>query len=505
MRIGRSIRILALLLAAIVVVSCSRPTSDGESEAPGSGKVLEVGATGEPAGMDMVKVDGAGTPFVLLYNVYETLVKLDADKQPQPLLARDWQISEDRLTYTFGLDPAAKFADGSPVDAEAVRHSFQRILDGDAKDSVLSDFAVLDSVEAVDERTVELRLHRPSNLFLLALSSTGGVIVNPNADVATLNETPAGSGPYTLGEWEPGSHVTLQRNTQYWGTPTHFDTVNFRYYADPNAMNTAMLSGQLDIVSNLTVPQSLQQFEDPERFTVLQGASDGEVVLTYNHGNEALAKKEVRQALNLAVDRQQVLDAAWAGQGALIGSMVPPTDPWYEDLNDVSPFDPERAKQLLKDAGYETGLSLRLRVPNLPYAPPAARSIQSQLRAVGVEVEIEELDFARWLELVYLGGDFDMTIVAHVEPRDLDLYARESNYAHYSNGEFDALLAQADAGDEEVFVEKQREAARLLAEDAVANWLFLLPNIIITTPDIVGVQADQTSLAFDVTTIAASR
>lgn len=506
MRTRRMFALVAMVVALLLTVSsCSRPEGGGGGAEDGDAKVLEVGATGEPAGMDMIKVDGAGTPFVLLYNVYETLVKLDVDKQPQPLLATEWQVSEDRLTYTFGIDANAKFSDGTPVDAAAVVHSFQRILDGDAKDAVLADFAPLESAEAVDDHTVELHLSRPSNHFLLALSSTGGIIVNPNADVASLNETPAGSGPYVLGAWEPGSHVTLERNQEYWGTPSHFDTVNFRYYADPNAMNTAMLSGQLDIVSNLTVPQSIEQFEDPERYTVLLGKSDGEVVLTYNHDNEALGKKEVRQALNHAIDRQKVLDAAWAGQGELIGSMVPPTDPWYEDLTDIASFDPELSKQLLADAGHESGLKLRLRVPNLPYAPPAARSIQSQLRDVGVEVEVEELDFARWLDLVYVQGDFDMTIVAHVEPRDLNLYAREGNYANYSNPEFDELLAQADAGSDEEFVSKQQEAARMIAEDAVADWLFLLPNIIITKPDITGVQEDQTSLAFDVTAIASSR
>lgn len=500
MRVGRTFSVVVVLLAALLIASCSRPAPPGEE---GGERVLEVGATVEPVGMDMITVDGAGTPFVLLYNVYETLVKLDPEKNVQPLLATDWQISDDRLTYTFHLDRAAKFADGMPVDAKAVVASFQRIMDGEGTLQILDDFAPLQEARAVDERTLELELEYPSNHFLLALTTPAGIVVHPGAD--SLNTTPAGSGPYELGDWEQGSLVQLSRNIDYWGTPPHFDVVNFRYYADPNAMNTAMLSDQLDIISNLTVPTALGQFEGDERFEVLRGYSDGEVVLTYNHANEALAIAEVRQALGHAVDRQAIIDAAWGGQGELIGSMVPPTDAWFEDLSDTYPFDPERARELLAEAGYETGLTLRLRVPSVPYATAAARSVQSQLRAVGVEVAIEELEFGVWLEQIFAKNDYDMTIVAHVEPRDLKMYARDGNYMNYDNPAFDALLQEADRGDEDEFVEKQKEAARLLAEDAAANWLFLLPNIIITTTDITGVQVDQTSLAFDVTTIASSR
>ena len=329
--------------------------------------------------------------------------------------------------------------------------------------------------------------------------------MNPKADTKSLTETPAGSGPYTLGEWEPGSLVQLVRNEQYWGTPPHFDEANFRFYADPNAMNTAMLNGQLDIISNLTVPQSLGQFQDKERFTILEGYTDGEVVLTMNHKTPALAKREVRQAINHAIDRKAVVQSAWGGKGELIGSMVPPTDPWYEDLSDTYPHDPAKAKELLAKAGHASGLTLRLRVPTIPYATAAARSIQSQLGEVGITVKIEELEFARWLDLVFTKHDYDMTIVAHVEPRDLGMYARKGYYTGYDNPAFDKLMTEAAEGTEEEFVSKQKEAARLLAEDAAADWLFLLPNLIITKPDISGVQADQLSVAFDVTTIASSR
>lgn len=507
MRLRRIIQLVAVVLAAVMVVSCSRPQAPGGQTggATGEKKVLRVGATGEPAGMDMITVDGAGTPFVLLYNVYETLVKLDAERNVRPLLATDWELSPDRRTYTFHLDSAAKFADGSPVDAEAVVHSFQRIIDGAGTEQVKGNFAPLKEARAVDSKTVELELKAPSNFFLISLTTPGGIIVNPTADEKSLNETPAGSGPYKLGEWEPGSHISLIRNEKYWGTPSHFDEVVFHYYADPNAMSTAMLSGQLDMISNLTVPQAIKQFANAEKFKVYEGNTDGEVLLSFNNSHPALAKREVRQAIHHAIDRKAVVDAAWGGKGQLIGSMVPPGEPWYEDLSQVHPYDPDKAKELLKQAGVQQPIKLRLRVPNLPYAPPAARSLQSQLKAVGIQADIEELDFARWLDVVFVQGDYDMTIVAHVEPRDLRMFAREGNYLQYHNPDFDKLMKEADEGTDEEFIAKQKQAARLLTEDAPVDWLFLLPNIIVATPDIAGVQADQTSLSFDVTILASSR
>ena len=175
MQARRLTQLLSVLLAMLLVASCSRPSdTDGSDGGGGEDKVVEIGATVEPAGMDMITVDGAGTPFVLLYNVYETLVKMGEDREVQPLLATEWQISDDRLTYTFNLDPQAKFADGSPVTSDAVVKSFQRIIDGEGIGSVKADFAPLKAVHAVDEHTVELKLSKPSNFFLLALTGRAG-------------------------------------------------------------------------------------------------------------------------------------------------------------------------------------------------------------------------------------------------------------------------------------------------------------------------------------------
>ncbi|MBB1510227.1 ABC transporter substrate-binding protein [Tessaracoccus sp. MC1756] len=497
-RSSLSVAVILALVASVVLSACARPDPAPET----AESMLNIGVTTRPDGLDPITVAGAGTPFVLLYNVYETLVKVDSDGNIKPLLSKEWRISEDSLQYTFTLESGAQFASGAPVDADAVVANFERNRGDTATAQIRDKWGPVDTIEAIDESTVEITLKQPSHAWLYDLSGPMGIVADP-AGFDTINTVPVGSGSYVFDTWEEGSYIQLKPNTNYWGTPGRFSDVYFRYYSDPNAMNAAMLSGQLDIISNLTVPQSIEQFRDESRYTIHEGTTTGEVVLGFNHGSEPLKDLKVRQAINHAIDREALVDAVWAGMGPLIGSHVPPTDPWYEDLSRAYPFDPAKARELLKEAGHESGLTLRLRVPVLPYAPPSARFIAEQLKAVGIDVVVEELEWGRWLEQVYGNHDYDMTIVAHVEPRDMTAFSFEGNYWAYNNPEYNELLKEADASlTPEEQTEKLKEAARLLSDDAAADWLFLLPSIIITTPDISGVQVNQISLSFDLTMLA---
>ena len=506
MRTNRPFRPLTALLVMLLGFSLALVSCGGSSGAGSGPIVLNVGATTEPTGMDPATDTGAGTPFVLLYNVYETLVRIDEKGEIKPLLARSWSVSSDGSVYTFKLEPNATFASGKPVNAAAVIASFERTRDGENTTEVLKkQMSHVKEMRAVDERTVEVSLTGPSRRWLYDITSTAGIIYDLSSE-QNLSEQPAGSGPYVFSRHDIGSVVSLARNKAYWGTGPRVDEVNFRYYADANAMVTAMLSGQLDIISNLAVPQSVSQFSDASRFKVLEGTTNGEVVLGFNHSNPALSNLKVRQAINHAIDRRAVLDSVWGGKGTLIGSMVPPTDPWYEDLSNTYPYDPAKAKQLLEEAGYASGLTLRLRVPTLPYGPPIAKLIAAQLRAVGIEVNVEELDFSTWLSQVYTQHDYDMTVVAHVEPWDLPQFANPNYYWKYNNPQFAELINKADAAPTNTEQETiLKEAAKLLADDAAADWLFLLPNLVVTTTEISGITTNATGLSFDMTHVATSR
>ena len=501
-RAPRLRRLLAGLLAGCLLIVVAACTPTGSNPSPSELKRLSVGATLEPPSMDPFHNTAASIPQVLLYNVYETLLKVDSEGKLKGLLAQAWEVSPDRLTYTFHLNPAARFASGAPVDAAAVKASIERMKsDPQLTETLRAQLDVVASVEAVEPAKAVITLKRPSLLWLYEMSSTLGMVVDPTF-TGDLADATAGSGPYALGRHNRGQSVVLVRNPDYWGTPGRFDEVTFRYFSDPNAMNASMLSGDLDVISNLQAPDALPQFADTTRFTTLSGTTNGEVVLGLNNDNPALAKREVRRALTMAIDRRALMNTVWNGQGTLIGSMVVPTDPWWEDLSNLVPYDPEGAKKLLKEAGYGDGLKLRLRVPVVPYAVKSAQFVASQLRDIGVTATIEEREFTRWIPEVLTNGDYDMTIVAHVEARDIAKFANPEYYWHYDSAEFRQLFTAADEATEADVAPLMKRAARYLADDAAAIWLFALPNLVITKSTITGVGHNATSLSFDLTTIA---
>ena len=513
---GRPLVILIAVLALVAVAGCTGGGAPAPSASPPQVRRLIIGATAEPTSMDPTADAAAAGSQALLYNVYETLVKVDAEGQLRPLLAQGWDLSPDRTTYTFHLNEAAKFADGSRVTAESVVANINRIRTEPVAAKLKTAMAVVASAAAPDENTVEVTLTRPSNLWLYEMASTAGMVMNP-AGFATLKTATAGSGPLQLQKWNIKDSIVLEKNAGYWGTPARFDEVRFRYIADPNALNAAMLSGELDIIANLQAPDAITQFSDAARFRVIEGGTNGEVVLSFNNGaaptregvaagtgNPALKDPRVRQALTMAIDKQALLTNVWNGKGVVLGSMSVPTDPYYEDLSGTYPYDPARARQLLSDAGYSDGeLSLRLRPAAIPYATKAAQYVASQLGAVGVRVAVDELQFpAAWLDAVYAKADYDLTIVAHVEARDVWTYTDPNYYWRYHNPEFDALVAAADGGTPEDYIANMKAAEALLARDAASIWLWMLPNLVVTKAGITGVGENANTLSFDVTTIA---
>jgi len=494
MRTKHHIRMAAILMAtALTLTACG-----GQTPTLPESKTLTIGFTLEPPTLDFTIAADASIPQLLLYNVYETLVKVDSGGAIKPLLATSYEVSSDGTTYTFHLDPAAKFASGTAVDADAVIASLNRTRNATLA-TLKAQMAVIDNLRAVDSHTVEVTLTQPSNFWLYDMTSSAGMIIDPAS--TDLAADAKGSGPYMFGSWNHGDRIILKKNPAYWGKAAPFDQVTFRYMSDANAVVSSMLSGDLDMIGQMTSPDAVPQFSDTTKYQVVNGTTTGEVTLGFNH-SKALGNQLLRQAICYAIDRKGLLDTVWGGYGTLIGSMVAPTDPFYEDLSGTYPYDPEKAKQLIAQAGV-TNPTLSLRVPVVPYATAAATFVASQLKQVGITVNVEELDFNRWYTEVFTGGDYDMTIVAHMEPRDIVNFANPDYYWHYNNSAFQALVKQADAAPtSDEFVKDMKQAAKTLAADAAADWLFLFPNLVVARANITGIPLNSTSLSFDLTTIS---
>jgi peptide/nickel transport system substrate-binding protein len=504
---------VSVALALLGLTACTTPaptpspggsaSSTTTTTAAPAAKTLTIAATAEPSTLDMTALAPVAPAQVQLYNVYETLVKIDGDGKLQPLLAQRWSVSPDRLVYTFYLNPAARFASGTPVTAEAVAQNIERIrTSSSVAPKYSSALAVVSSEKALDPTTLEVTLSRPSNTWLYSMGDTAGMIADP-AGFATMGTATAGSGPYALAQWNRGDSIVLERNTEYWGTTPRFDKVTFKYYADPNAMNAAMLAGTIDVISNQQAPDALVQFADTSKYAIIDGGTNGEVTLGLNNSSEALKNIKVRQAIAMAINKNQLLTNVAAGHGTVIGSMVVPTDPYYEDLSGINAYNPTQAKQLLADAGVGTGLTLRLKPAALPYATAAAQQVAADLKAVGIATTIEEQQFpAKWVETVYTKADYDLTIVAHVEARDLVSYTNPNYYWRYNSPTFNALYKAADEAAPDQYAPEMKKAARQLADDAASVWLYMMPNLVVAKATVSGIAKNQTTDSFDVTTIA---
>jgi peptide/nickel transport system substrate-binding protein len=292
-------------------------------------------------------------------------------------------------------------------------------------------------------------------------------------------------------------------NPDYWGDPALLETVTFRYINDPNALNNAMLAGDIDVLNGVSAPELLEAFGDESQFTVYTGLTNGEVTLALNGGNAPLDQLEVRQAISYGIDRQAVVDGAYFGYGELIGSHTTPLDPYYEDLNDIYPYDPEQAAALLAEAGVDEGTTLRMILPPVSYAERGGQIIASQLTELGFNVEIQNVEWGVWLEDVFANKDYDLSIVAHVEPRDISQYGNPDYYWAYDNPDVAALVVAADAEpDDAARNEIYKQIQEQITADAANVWPFLLPALSVTKPGVTGFIANAPGLSLDITKLA---
>lgn len=507
MKSTRLVAALAAALTAALVAACSAGSSTNPpatgGTGPAGGDSLTVGLVAEPVSLDFTTNDGAAIPQVLLYNVYETLVKLDQNGDIKPALATSWKVSDDRKTYTFELTGKAKFSNGQAFTAKDAVFSINRVKD-DWTTSLKAAMDVVADAKAVSDTELQVTLKEPSNSWLYKMTTRIGAMMTQGG-IADLANKPVGTGPYLFEAWNRGDSITLKTNPDYWGPKPHFGTVVLKYFKDPTALNNALLTGTINVIGTVQAPESLKQFEGNPKYDVIQGTTNGEVVLSFNNGKAPMNNLKVRQAVRYAINHKALLDTCWAGYGTLIGSMVPPTDPWYEDLTGLYPYDLAKAKALVQETGVGK-TTLRLRIPTLPYAVSCGQVVKSDLEQAGFKVALDQLEFpAAWLTTVFKNADYDMSIIAHVEPRDLGaVFGNPQYYTRYDNKQVQADLAKADTGTEQEQVTYMKAAAKTLSEDAAADFLFLLPNLIVADKGITGLPKNAISESFDLSQLGRS-
>jgi peptide/nickel transport system substrate-binding protein len=475
-----TLRRMALIMTALLAaVACGGGSGDGQTSTKSR---LVVGLVQEPTTLDVTADATASIATVLRDNVYEGLVRMAANGKIVPELAKSWDVSPDGRVYTFHLVDA-RWQEGGAFTAQDVKFSWDRAADPNSKpvNPHLDYWGPVQSTDVVDDRTVRVTLKQHSESWLFHMAQGSAAILSAKS-VAQNATHPIGTGPFKFQRWNKGDSITLVRNDDYWGTRAKLKEVVFRFISDANAMNNALKAGDIDVIGQVGGPEQIATFKSDSRFKVVQGAPRGKIMVAINNTRGPLRDVRVRRAVALAIDRKAWIDGVLAGYAAPIGSHAVPnaSEPYYVDTTGVNPHDTAKAKQLLADAGYASGLTLHLaEISQFPYAVRGGDILGSELKEIGVTLQVDPMEFPRWLAGVFRPGgpqDYDLTIINHVEPRDIGNYANPKYYWHYDNPQVATMLAQADAEPDSakrqaLYAQVQRQ----LATD-VANAFVMAPN-----------------------------
>ena len=462
---------------------------------------VTIGMQLEPPHLDPTSAAAGAIDQVLYSNVFEGLTRFSSDGSVGPGLAESWEISEDGLTYTFTLRSGVKFHDGTDLDATDVTFSLDRARAEDSVNAQKALFANIASTEAVDPTTVKITLTNPQGSFLFNMAWGDAVIVAPES-IENIKSNPVGTGAFIFAEWKQGDAIILEKNDNYWGEPAKLDGATFKFISDPTAAFAAMMAEDIDAFYVYPAPENLAQFEADPRFTVLAGNTEGETIMAMNNKLPPFDNKLVRQAVSHAIDRSAIIDGAMFGYGTPIGSHFAPHNPAYVDLTGNSNYDPEKAKALLAEAGFADGFTTTLKLPPPSYARRGGEIIAAQLREVGIETEISNLEWAQWLEQAFKGYDYGLTIVSHTEPMDIGIYARPEYYFQYDNAEFQQLIADLDAeNDPAKRTEMMQKAQKIISEDYVNAYLFQLAQTSVVNAKLKGIWVDAPTQAVDLTAV----
>ncbi|MER5770859.1 ABC transporter substrate-binding protein [Streptomyces sp. NPDC001985] len=469
---------------SLTLAACGGSTGTGSAGgAAGAGATVNIGSLYEPQNLDNTAGGGQGVTEALNGNVYEGLFKLTDDGEVEKLLAQDHKVSGDGLTYTFTLRDKVTFHSGKKLTSEDVKYSLEKVIAKDSQSARKANLSVIDSIATPDPRTVTVRLKQKSISFVYQLSYVWII----NSEARDLRTSEDGTGPYTLGKWTRGSALSLDRFPGYWGDAAANKQVVFRYFKDATALNNALLTNAVDVVTSGQSPDALDQFENNPAYKVNEGNSTTKLLLAFNDRVKPFNDVKVRRAVSAAIDDKKLLESVWGGRGKLIGSMVPPTDPWYEDLTAIDTHDPGHARKLLAEAGYEDGFDFTLDTPNYDPHPTAATFIKSQLAKVGINVKINTITSDEWYTKVYKNRTFSATLQEHVNDRDLVWYGNPDFYWGYDDKQVTKWVEQAErAATTDEQTELLKKVNRRTAEDAASDWLYLYPQIVVASSKLSG-------------------
>ena len=494
----RRLAATALTLALALAFGATAAQAQARKDSVVLGMILE------PApGLDPTTAAASAIGEVVHYNILEGLTKINMDGSVTPLLAESWTVDPDGKVYTFKLRKGVKFSDGEAFDASDVKFSFERAkAPGSTNKDKKAVFDNISRIDTPDPATVIVVLNQPDGNFLFRMGQNTAVILDPKS-AAGAAAKPVGTGPYKLDNWARGSAITLSRNEGYRNPAAiKIGKVTFRFINDPAAQVAALLAGDIDGMPRFGAFQSLKQFQGDARYTVVPGGTECKTIVAINNKKKPFDDVRVRRALAAAIDRKAIIDGAGEGYGKPIGSHMVPTDAGYVDLTSTNPYDPEKARALLKEAGVATPLNVTLTLPPPPYARQGGEIVAAELAKVGVVAKIENVEWAQWLSGAFK-GNFDLTMICHAEPLDFDRYADPSYYWGYNSKAYQDLFARYNATtDAKGRLKLLGDIQRQLATDSVNVFLYQLPQFAVGKKQLKGMWSSSPIFANDLSALS---
>ena len=473
--------LLTLLFVFLMTVLCAckdgtnKENNSGNSSSGTPTNSIVVGITQDLDSLDPHVAVAAGTDEVL-FNVFEGLVKPDKNGNFVEAVAKSYVISDDAMTYTFTLRENVKFHNGDIVTVDDVVYSLKRcagLLEvQDPNVLVESALSVVADVVAVDEKTIQLQLSQANTELIPYLTCA---IIPHDYDAQATK--PIGTGPFRFVSYAPLESFVVEKFEDYYGTPAYLDKVTFKIYANTDAAFLELMANKIDVFPYLTNEQAtLLQ----ENYTIETGSMNLVQALFLNNKTAPFDDVRVRQAFCYAINRQEILDMLSGGRGTMIYSnMLPGLEKYYETNVETYDYNVEQAKKLLKEAGYENGLSVTITVPsNYQYHMDTAQVIVEQLKKAGITATIEPIEWATWLSDVYSARDYQATIIgldSNLAPSDIlkrYVSSASNNFINYENAEFDSVFALAvGTVDETEKVTYYKQLQRLLATESASVYL----------------------------------
>lgn len=460
-------RFLIVMLAGVMLLilqacSTSGADTDNQTNAKGEGETSEEGGTltvvrlSDATGLDPHFITDIPSANVIHGKVYETLVQFDKEMNIKPMLATEWEQPDD-LTWKFTLEENVKFQDGSTFDAEAVKKTLDRILDPATGSPQQSKLEMIEEVIVEDATHITLKLSEPYAPLLSILASNEGSIMSPELldksaeDIAT---NPVGTGPFVFESWKSGQDITLVKNDDYWGTPVKLDKVVFEVIPEDATRLAMVEQGEAQISDQVPVTE-IDRIEASDALNLYRTEGLAVEYVGFNTSVAPFDDVKVRKAVSYAIEREAILSGVYNNVGTLANVAMSPLVFGYSKNVEAYPYDINEAKKLIKESGLENGATVKLLTSDRKERINMAEVIQSQLKGIGLNVEIQVMEYGSYIEEVdsgdhqmFIGGWGNATGDGDYNQYNLfhsDSIGSPGNHFYYNNPEVDTLIEQGRA------------------------------------------------------------